>query len=307
MGGSGGGFFSSDASSDQFAKKIREQEESARDSVFEADLSNFLASLLVKYNDRDIDGIQAILTAVKGEIQNQMEEAVDLLFGGSVSKHTYVDGLSDVDTLVLFDKSDYLDRSPAELRGFLAKTLSAKYGKDVVYEGQLAVTLTIEGKTIQFLPALRSGEHFKIAASDGNNWSKIRPVRFAEALTKSNRKMDGKLVPCIKLAKAILSSLPDQRKLSGYHIESMAIDIFRNYSGERTTVSMLRHFFNSAPETVRSPIKDRSGQSVHVDDYLGEANSLQRRIVSDALGRISRRLKNADGANSLDGWKDLFS
>ena len=178
---------------------------------------------------------------------------------------------------------------------------------NTVWEGQLAVTLNIEGKTIQLLPALRSGENFKIAASDGSSWSKIRPVKFAEALTKSNKRMDGKLVPCIKLAKAILSILPEQRRLTGYDIESKAIDIFRNYSGERTTSSMLRHFFNSAPETVRSPIKDRSGQSVHVDDYLGEANSLQRRIVSDALGRVARRLKNADGANSLDGWKDLFS
>jgi len=69
---------------------------------------------------------------------------------------------------------------------------------------------------------------------------------------------------------------------------------------------MLKHFFLEASSSVRQPIRDRTGQSVHVDDYLGSSNSLERRIISDAFARVHRRLKNADNAGSLAEWEKLF-
>ena len=69
---------------------------------------------------------------------------------------------------------------------------------------------------------------------------------------------------------------------------------------------MLRYFFQHAPTQVTKPIRDSSGQSVHVDEYLGAENSLERRIVADALGRIGRKIRNADGAISLERWKELL-
>jgi hypothetical protein len=73
---------------------------------------------------------------------------------------------------------------------------------------------------------------------------------------------------------------------------------------EKTPKTMLRHFFEHAPASVREPIRDSTGQSVHVDEYLGPADSLKRRIIADSLGQIGRKLKNADGARSLDLWKE---
>jgi hypothetical protein len=118
--------------------------------------------------------------------------------------------------------------------------------------------------------------------------------------------MNGKLVPSIKIAKSIMTSLPEKHRLTGYHIESLAIEIFRNYTGPKTTKSMVSYFFEHASEHVKYPIRDTSGQSVHVDEYLGNANSLGRRTIADALGRISRRIRNADGARSLERWKELL-
>jgi hypothetical protein len=118
--------------------------------------------------------------------------------------------------------------------------------------------------------------------------------------------MDGKLVPCIKLAKAIIATLPEQRQLTGYHTESLAIQVFKDYKGPKTSKAMLRHFFENAPGHVKEPIRDSSGQSVYVDEYLGEANSLGRRIAADALGRIARKIRNADGARSVERWRELF-
>ncbi len=306
MGGSGGGFFSGNVRPDDLTRKTREAEAKTHDEAFETKVSAFLASELAQYNDRDVDATHTVFESVKEDLEADVEGTVDLLYGGSISKHTYVDGFSDVDALVLIHRTELKGKQPKELQRLLADRLRARYGRDSVTLGTLAVTLTHDGKTIQLLPALRDGKKFKIASYDGKGWSRIDPAGFAKALTKANEVMDGKLVPCIKLVKAIIATLPEQRRLTGYHTESLAIQVFKGYGGAKIPKAMVRHFFENAPDHVRQPIRDSSGQSVHVDEYLGEADSLQRRIVADTLGRIARKIRNADGARSLESWKEFF-
>ena len=306
MGGTGGGFFSGDNSPDDLARKTREAEEKAHDEAFETNVAAFLASALAHYNDRDVDGTEAVFQSVKKDLEADCGGTVELRYGGSIAKHTYIDGLSDVDVLVLMDSTDLKIKEPEDLKRLLADCLRARYGKDSVTVETLAVTLTHDGKTIQLLPALRDGEKFKISSYDANSWSRIDPVGFAEALTKANKAMDGKLVPCIKLAKAIIATLPEQRRVMGYHTESLAIQVFKGYDKPKTPKDMVRYFFEHAPDHVKQPIRDSSGQSVYVDEYLGEANSLDRRIVADALGRIARKILNANGSKSIERWKELF-
>lgn len=306
MGGSGGGFFSSSVSPEELARRTREAEEAAQDAQFQTEVEKFLADELAQYNDRDVEATQEIFNSVMNDLKDDIAGAVDLLFGGSIAKHTYVDGLSDVDALVLFNRKEIAGKGPREVRKLLADCLRARYGKNAVRVGNLAVTLTHKGNEIQLLPGVRAGRGYRISGSDGKTWSDINPRNFGKALTKANKSMDGKLVPCVKLAKAIVSKLPEQRRLTGYHTESLAIKVFKDYSGPKTPRAMLHHFFEKAATHVRQPIVDSSGQSVHVDGHLGAANSLQRRIVADSLNRIARRMKNADGARSLARWQELF-
>jgi hypothetical protein len=304
MAGGGGGGILGRYDPQELSRKTREAEDAVRDDRFEAAVNDYLASLLAQFNDRDVTGITEILDRAKSELQDEIEGTVDLLFGGSVAKHTYVDGLSDIDALVCLQRQDIAGKSPDQVKGLFADRLRSRFGSDAVYEGALAVTLNLEGKWIQLLPAIKEGQKFKIASSDGKSWTSIRPRDFAKALTDTNTAMGGKLVPTIKLAKAIIATLPEQRRLSGYHVESLAIKVFKNYDHAKTPKTMLRHFFEHAPASVREPIRDSTGQSVHVDDYLGPADSLKRRIIADSLGQIGRKLKNADGARSLDLWKE---
>jgi hypothetical protein len=69
---------------------------------------------------------------------------------------------------------------------------------------------------------------------------------------------------------------------------------------------MLPVFFEKARDLVLRPIKDSSGQSVHVDAYLGDANSDQRVATSHILGRIAKRMRNASAHMSGDQWKVIF-
>ena len=306
MGGSSDGYFPMNLEPYDLAKQTRQEEDDAREYSFDTNVSEHLASLLADFNNRDIEGTQKVLDQIKSDLENEINGTVDTIFGGSVSKHTYVDGISDVDALVLLDKSELSNKSPNEVKDFLANCLKDRYGKESVQVGELAVTVSLKDKTIQLLPALRHENGVKIASSNGHDWLKVNSKGFTNALTKANQKMDGKLIPCIKLIKAIVSTLPEKRQITGYHAESLAINIFKRYDDTKTTKSMLKHFFEHASNHITRPIKDSSGQSIHVDEYLGAANCMERQVVAEAFNRICRKIRNADGARSLERWKEIF-
>lgn len=286
-------------------ERLRKSETGARDAGFESLVSHLLADCLADYNSRDTEAIGSILERIKSDLGTEFELPVELRFGGSVSKNTFVNGLSDVDALVLLQPKDTRGKSPAELRSIFAEKLGARFGNDAVREGHLAVTLSVYGHEIQLLPAVADGTRLKISSHDGEHWSSIRPRAFSSELTKRNQELGSKLVPTIKLAKGILSALPEQRQLSGYHVEVLAVKVFEGYKGDKTPTNMLRHFFDRVPEALRKPIGDVTGQSMYTDEYLGPAKSMQREIVADAVDRIARRIRNADGAQSVDRWREL--
>jgi hypothetical protein len=89
-------------------------------------------------------------------------------------------------------------------------------------------------------------------------------------------------------------------------MESLAIAAFRDYDGEKTTSAMLPAFFEKARSLVLKPIKDSTGQSIHVDGYLGIENSEKRQAASHVLGRIARRMRNATAGGSTEQWGALF-
>ena len=312
MGGGGGGYFSGRVNASELARQVRDAEMAAQNEAqkqsFNIEVNDLLTQALGEANNRDVEGTQKILDKIKADLAKEFEGTTDLMFGGSVAKKTYVEGLSDVDALVLLNSAQVNGDSPSEVRAAFAERLRMRFGDDKVHEGQLAVTLNVDGKSIQLLPAMRAGEDsFKISNEKGTSWATIRPRKFAEKLTQANKALDGKLVPTIKLAKAIIAGFPEQQQLSGYHVESLGINVFRDYTGDRTPKAMLRYFFEKAPDHVLSPIKDSTGQSIHVDTYLGDSNSLQRRIVSDGVARIGRKLANADAACSFELWKQVLN
>lgn len=305
MGGSGGGYFTGGGDPGDLARKLRDTEAQTRDEGYETEVNQTLGELLKDFNDRDAIGTRELLADIKKALGNEIGGSIDLIYGGSVSRHTYLEGLSDTDTLVIIDPDDIGRTSPERLKERFAQRLRELFGNQNVKVGDLAVTVTAHDKEVQLLPAMRDGDGYRIAAADGRSWSKINPRAFAEKLTQTNKAQDGKLIPTIKIVKAVIARLPKQQQLTGYHVESLAIEAFKDYEGQRTFKTMVVHFFDRAAELVKKPIIDRSGQSVHVDEYLGSENSQERRVVSHACQRMQRKLQNADASKSVDAWAGL--
>ncbi len=303
MAGGGGGYIP--PSSGRLQQKI-EREREREKSRLDDDVAKFLQDLLTTFNDRDVDKTRKRLDDLQKRLgdKNEIEQ---FLLGGSVAKHTYVDGLSDVDALVILDRSDLQGKTPQAVLTQFHRQLKDCLPRDEVKsvsKGNMAVTVTYRDETeVQLLPALRTGNKVSIADASGKSWKETRQKAFQRQLTRENQKLNNSLVPAIKLMKSVVASLPKQQQVSGYHVESLALDAAKNYSGPKTPKAVLLHALDHASNRVLRPIKDATGQSRVADNYLGPRNSTQRRNVSQALAGVKRRL---EAATTVGQWRALF-
>jgi hypothetical protein len=270
-------------------------------------VNSYFQDILSDFNNRNVDQINTHLETIKDALSKENIGSINLVYGGSIKKHTYVDGLSDVDALATIDNTALANASPRQVLEYFAERLRERLPNTEIKIGTLAVTVKFsDGHEIQVLPAASTSTGLRISSSNGTDWSGvIRPDKFAGKLTSVNQSNSGKVVPLIKLYKAINAGLPRDAQLSGYHIESLAINAFKNYQGTLSHKDMLLHFVEYASKAVLNPIKDSTGQSVHVDDYLGNPKSNERRRVSTVLESTAARMKLADSEASLERWKKL--
>jgi len=267
-----------------------------------------LQRALVEINDRDSEAVRERLDNIEEALRNEVDEFDRLLFGGSVAKHTWVDGLSDVDSLVVLDPAVVGDRTPAEMRQEFEDILRRRLDMsdvETIDVGRMAVTVKYrDGVEIQLLPAVERGEALAVSSATGTDWARIDPKRFSERLSRLNGEQAGAVIPAIKVAKAILAAqLPEERRPTGYHVEALAIAAFDGYDGPRTPKAMAQRFFERATADVLRPIPDLTGQSRFVDSDLGGADSGERQSLARNLRRIARSMQSATSATD---WQALL-
>lgn len=279
----------------------------ADQASFDAQVNGELAERLAAINSRDVQKVGDYLDEVLELLKDDIADVERTLFGGSVAKSTYVEGLSDVDALVVLRDAPQ-DASPAQVleqfRDILASRLS-RADVESVRSGALAVTVTYrDGTEIQLLPAVERGDRLAISSTDGSDWKAIHPRRFAQALSKVNAAQGHSVVPAIKLAKSVIAAqLPEAQRPSGYHIEALAIAAFDDYTGSRSPKAMLTHFFAAAARGVLRPIKDISGQSHHVDERLGSPGAAARGSMAADLQGIANIMENSQ---TLADWRAVL-
>lgn len=308
MGGGGGGSWSN-VDPGKAEEYLKQSISATEKDAFEQNIAKLIDDHLVEINQRDDKTMQDRLKEIKDGLQKDIDGFLDFKFGGSVQKHTYVDGLSDIDSLVIVNKSELIDSSPEEVKKYFLSTLKDSLENvESVTAGQLAITVQYkDGMQIQLLPAIRTKTGIKIPSSSGTEWSDIiNPEKFASKLSEVNAKIGFKVVPAIKIIKYINSQFSSKNQLTGYHIESLAIKAFSSCQGTETKKDLVAKFFSETKDLVKSPIADKSGQEIHVDSYLGKANSKARLGVSYQLDLTFRKIKNANNTCSLDAWKDIL-
>ena len=309
MGGSGGSFGNYDINREDVLKKISESESETEKQEYESWVSNYLDELLGQMNNRDTELIQKHLDTILNALTTEIEGNIKTNLGGSISKHTHLNGLSDVDALIILNNSELSDKSPKEVLDYFFRRLSERLPNTTIEQGDTAVTVHFSDGDIQLVPALKYHNGIKIP--DGNNWStNIKPELFTKRLSTLNSELNGRLIPSIKLIKGIIFGFPEKHQLKGYHVESLAVEIFEKSNKIQNSFKakeIVSQFFKEAPALVRKPVKDITGQTKYVDEYLGKTDSITRLIVADNLERTYRQIELSDTANIKNTWIDIFS
>ncbi|MBW4595888.1 MAG: hypothetical protein KME46_24055 [Brasilonema angustatum HA4187-MV1] len=132
MGGSSGSYsWSSSSSSEDISQMLKRACESTDTSSYNSEVNSLLQGALKDFNNRDSEATQRHLDVLKEAIDSEIENSVDLLFGGSIRKNTFINGLSDADTLVLVNNTSLEKSSPQEVLDYFAlriKPLAAMMG-----------------------------------------------------------------------------------------------------------------------------------------------------------------------------------
>jgi predicted nucleotidyltransferase len=301
---SGGGYGGRPEGIDELLERAQRRERER----LKGDIDRFLSVLLATINDRDTVFVSEKLDDMS-ELLSGVADLEQVLLGGSVSKHTFVDGLSDVDALVILDPSSLDDKSPRDVIRAFRKILESKLPRqDVksISEGKMAVTVTFmshDNIEIQLLPALQKRGKICVPSWDGADWRETRPKVFQKKLTVANGNLNQSLIPAIKLMKLIVRDFPQQKRLTGYHIEALAVDAAKSYQGPKTTREVLLHLLEHSSKRVLSPISDVTLQTRILDEYLGKSESVARKNVSVTLQGMGKRLKSA---TSVKQWESAL-
>jgi len=173
----------SDTTADELLSRLSSEEER---TGYNSELNLYFEDLLADFNSRNVEQINAHLDTIVGAIERYIDGAVRLIYGGSVKKHTYVDGLSDVDVLAILNETSLANESPAAVLDYFAGRIQERLPFTEITRGKLAVTVTFsDGHQIQVLPAVSTETGVRIASPDGKSWSNVvRPDSFARKLTE---------------------------------------------------------------------------------------------------------------------------
>ena len=280
-----------------------------RQLVSDDQINGRLRDWLKDYNDRDTEAINRHIQVLRDALEHTDYDVLTTRFGGSLSRHTYVDGLSDVDVLARINDSTFSGQSPSAVIQKMAEFIQQRLPNTKVRYGNLAVTVEYsDGIEIQVLPAVRTKDGYRIANPTRNEWSGvIHPERFARKLTQVNQARNGQAIPAVKLTKALAHRLirSDRDKITGYHIESLAIEAFRNYHGPTDLKSMVRRLTDYSSTAGLNPIRDATGQSRYVDDYMGSQGSAARERAAANFRKMRDSIENARSKADIDNLFDL--
>ena len=120
-------------------------------------INGWLRDWLRDYNDRDTDAINRHIQVLRDTLEQTDYDVLPTSFGGSLSRHTYVDGLSDVDVLARINDSTYSGQSTRDVIQRMAELIQQRLPNTKVRYGDLAVTVEYsDGIEIQVLPAIQT-------------------------------------------------------------------------------------------------------------------------------------------------------
>ena len=111
-------------------------------SASDSEINGYLRDLLRGYNDRDTEAVGRHIKTLRDALERNDDDVIPTRFGGSVAKHTYVDGLSDIDVLFVVNDSSLSGQRPEGAIQYMENLFRQRLPRTKIASGDLAVTIT---------------------------------------------------------------------------------------------------------------------------------------------------------------------
>jgi len=218
---------------------------------------------------------------------------IELILSGSVTKHTYVHGLSDIDILVNLREESPKSINPKMVQERIKNILKTDFKTENDLE---AINILVDKKIkIQLVPVILKDKDIFFPSKGGKKWIKILPQRFSNQLKKRDDKLCKKLSTLIRIIKIInVEEIASKNRLKNHHIEVLAYLYSLKNPGEENILNWLHDFFLYAKDRVKEKVRDTSNQFTFVDNYLGKPKNKRRKEVSKNLEEVSNWLIKYD-------------
>ncbi|GMU74251.1 MAG: hypothetical protein AMXMBFR44_4480 [Candidatus Campbellbacteria bacterium] len=256
-----------------------------------------------------------IVSKIGAKLSLHSEQPSKLI--GSYDRDTSTRYLSegDVDVMVVlhygdnedWDNKDGVSKSLNRFKSILQEA----YPKTTCKIDRNCVTMKLSEFRLDVIPTFRwnTGE-YTIPDTHRGQWLKTNPVRFAEEVTRINKRMDGTFIPLIKMVKAWNREYTN--KLRGFHIECMMMAHYKNYDKSYTYDSTLNVFFSNLPNYLNTASYDPITGD-RVDLYLDNSSlGNDRQTFVKRAQNTAKKSKEAyeDGEKypivAVDEWKDIL-
>lgn len=305
--GHGGGYGGGKSGGGIAARRART---ATKESEYLAIANDYVRSRLEETARRDHGETREIIDSLVDGLNQRIAGRADAVYGGSTAKGTFVEGISDYDVLVRVQETELAGKGPRAALDRIAAAAQATFPDAKISVGKMAVTVTMNSKEYQAVPALRAKNgDIRLPEPGRNAWSNVtQPRKFADRFTAANQRHDGMVKQTTRTFKLMQEKqLPKDSRLIGYHVEAIAYLAFRSQKPRETThTRMLEDMTKAASHLVRQPITDRTGQNRHVDDHLGPANSKKRQRVAHELSRLAKKMQRARESGDAEAWRSVL-
>lgn len=255
------------------------------------------------------------------EVRDHLRENLDVtddFLTGSYKRDTKTKPLQDVDVLVVLGDITEKD-DPNDVLRRVHDVLVEKYGESRVVTdrpavrvdfGQANAALDATVMSIEVVPAIAKGNHYRIADPAKSSWMSTDPEAHATLTTDANKALSNEWKPLVKMIKAWNRHQAEPIEPS-FLIEVMALKLIR---GEWTGSfpREIQAFFASGAERIDEVWPDPAGlgspvsDQLHLDPLLLEQARAALRDAKRQCGEAIRLEKSTGSGAANDAWQKLF-
>lgn len=264
-------------------------------------IDKFIENITV--TDRQEDNIDASFNSLKNNLMKKESNlsVKDVFLNGSYERDTIIRPLDDIDLFAVIDRADYStdgwsDPNPQSvLTKFKNYLNSLNDYKDKVKQDRPCVTVVLSDKNFDVLPSLRKDGALYIPNSDLSDWIFTNPKSHTDRLNQVNRDRNYKVKHVIKAVKQWKRD--NNQNIPSFHIEEVAIDLFRIYSITNLEVG-IRLWFEHAEMYLKSERFKSYDEYSKVVDKINKTKAK----LQDAKALIDEK-KECEAKRI---WKDIF-